>query len=325
MNNMMKYVLVALTLFVSIVSCKKESFEEPVTNTFTLENIADTILYGKQIPINIIKTKDIKQLELSIASLSDSKVVLKDTLTDTADSYLMSASIEVPADGSWAGDYVVTLAIPNSSLVRTDTVFFKKGIDNYYLVGGSSSAGWEPTTGILFNYFTGSSNFYELYGYFTNAGDGLKVLPTNVNWDGGFGMISAGLLSTDGSAGNIPVASNGFYRMRLDMTDLTKPSYMLVASKWGIIGDATAKGWDASSPMTSPTSKGAYSWTITTALSVGTFKFRENDAWDVNLGADGSGSALKYDGDNINISAAGNYQITLNLTPGGYTYSLQKM
>lgn len=324
MNNLFKTILSFAILVLFIVGCKKESFEKQVDNTFTLEKIVDTVYFGKSFNVGIIKTSDIKTLYLSLVSVNENKEVLKDTLIDSANGYIMSKSIDVPSNGDWAGSYVVKLSAANNSLVRTDTIFFKKGVDNYYLVGGSSVAAWEPTTSILFGIFTkDSKTFYEQYGYYTSAGDGIKILANNTNWDGSFGMIKGkpGYLTTS-DADNISIAADGFYRLRLDMSDIANATYTLVASKWGIIGDATAKGWDASTSLVAPTSKGSYSWTLTTSLTAGSLKFRENDAWDVNLGV--KDGIFQYDGDNISIAAAGTYKITLNLTPGNYSYSVEK-
>ena len=51
-------------------------------------------------------------------------------------------------------------------------------------------------------------------------------------------------------------------------------------------------------------------FTATLTLSVGEFKYRANDGWDVNLG--GSLTALEANGANIGISEAGTYKITLD-------------
>ncbi len=46
-------------------------------------------------------------------------------------------------------------------------------------------------------------------------------------------------------------------------------------------------------------------------LTVGEIKFRANDGWDLNLGGDLN--ALTIGGDNIQITSAGSYTVTLNL------------
>jgi hypothetical protein len=67
-------------------------------------------------------------------------------------------------------------------------------------------------------------------------------------------------------------------------------------------------------------------WTVTAPLSVGGLKFRANNAWDINYGDTGADGILDLNGDNISITQAGNYLITLDLSSAGnYTYSLKKL
>jgi hypothetical protein len=131
------------------------------------------------------------------------------------------------------------------------------------------------------------------------------------NWDGtNYGNGGAdGLLSTAGDALNLTVPETGFYRLWVDLSGI--PAYTATKTEWGIIGDATAGGWDNSTPMTLNTATGE--WTVTTPLLGGkVYKFRANDAWEINLG--GSLSDLTYGGDNIPVSEEGTYTITLNLS-----------
>ena len=80
---------------------------------------------------------------------------------------------------------------------------------------------------------------------------------------------------------------------------------------YGLIGDATEGGWDVSTPMTFDAATSTY--TVTTTLKEGTFKFRANDGWDINLG--GNINNLTHNGDNINVpEGAGTYTITLDLS-----------
>jgi hypothetical protein len=121
-------------------------------------------------------------------------------------------------------------------------------------------------------------------------------------------------------------ATAGYYLIRADTGKLTYSATLI--STWGIIGDGTSKGWDASTPMTyNATTK---VWTVTTDLTAKKFKFRANDAWDIDLGdyqADkpGVGDKMSYKGKDITIPSDGNYTITLDLSsPRNYKYTLTK-
>ena len=67
-------------------------------------------------------------------------------------------------------------------------------------------------------------------------------------------------------------------------------------------------------------------WEVTTDLEAGVFKFRANDAWDINYGLDDPLiNSLKKDGSDIAVDEAGNYTITLILNNSPiYTYTIVK-
>lgn len=168
----------------------------------------------------------------------------------------------------------------------------------------------------------GDTNF-EGYMYIandiTNADNGFKFSSqdsfSGVNYGAG---ATAGTLSTEG--GNI-IANAGYYLVKANTESLT---YSLTPASWGIIGFATTgsdAGWNDSTPMTyNPTDK---VWEITIALSAGEFKFRANNAWDINLGAGEGTGVLSYGGANI-ATTAGTYKVKLNLSnPRAYTYTME--
>ena len=85
---------------------------------------------------------------------------------------------------------------------------------------------------------------------------------------------------------------------------------------WGIIGNATPKGWDASTDMTYNAAAGTYS--ISLGLTTGELKFRLDNSWNTNYGDDGNNLSLELAGSNIPVSA-GNYTIVANFTTKTYT------
>jgi hypothetical protein len=133
----------------------------------------------------------------------------------------------------------------------------------------------------------------------------------NDGWD-----INYGDNGNDGSleagGADIPVATAGTYSVLLDLATPWEYKYSLTS--WGLIGSATSTGWDADLDMTPHADN---TWTITTDLVVGEIKFRANNGWDINYG--GAAGKIVAGGDNIKITTAGTYTITLNLAAGTYT------
>jgi len=163
----------------------------------------------------------------------------------------------------------------------------------------------------------GGTNEFKLYGVEDSWG-----APSY--GDGGDGTI----IEHNEAGNNFVAPSPGYYHLAVDLDEMT---YVLIEIEaWGIIGDATPGGWDASTPLTfdPETETGS----ITVDLVPGQFKMRANDAWVIDMGV-GEERFLRYEnhplmpyveGDRVIIGEAGNYTFTIDLSePPMYTYELQ--
>jgi hypothetical protein len=158
---------------------------------------------------------------------------------------------------------------------------------------------------------------YEGYVYFKTASE-FKFTATP-SWDSDFGANSPGKLVAKG--GNLSVTAPGYYLLKADLNALT---WSATKTSWAIIGAATPKGWDAETPLTYDEATGT--WQTTLDLKADAFKFRANNAWDLNYGDTNGDGLLESGGENITVPAAGKYLITLNLSVGGnYSYKLTKL
>jgi starch-binding outer membrane protein SusE/F len=93
-------------------------------------------------------------------------------------------------------------------------------------------------------------------------------------------------------------------------------------TRWGVIGDATADGWNSDQAMTYDLESNK--WTATLTLTAGKIKFRANSGWDINYGDDGPDGKLNAGGADIPVEA-GTYTITLDLVGPVYKYKLVKI
>ncbi len=85
-----------------------------------------------------------------------------------------------------------------------------------------------------------------------------------------------------------------------------------VNASWGIVGSATANGWDGLDIELTESNKTRI-WAINNVqLKDGEIKFRFNNDWTINFG-DNKNENLKFEGDNIKIEN-GSYDITLDLS-----------
>lgn len=177
---------------------------------------------------------------------------------------------------------------------------------DYIYVAGDAD-GWSGNGGKLAS-VKGENNYF---GFFTPDG-GFKFQKEQdswaVNWGGtdgvlvadGANIIASGLVYVNANIGN----------MTYSVTNITS---------MGIIGDATAGGWDNDIALTYNAETG--SWEATgVVLTDGTIKFRANGAWDINFG--GALDDLVANGENITVEA-GTYRVVLTLVcPGEYTATL---
>ena len=167
--------------------------------------------------------------------------------------------------------------------------------------------GWSPEAAQALR----TSDFDGVYKGFSNLNGDFKFTIQRAWGSSGdeynsndFSTYEGGLApSTDGSNINMPTA--GFYYI---VADVMNAKLTATATTWGIIGDATAGGWDSDQNMTWDSDKKC--WTATLTLTDGTMKFRANDGWDINVG--GKIDDLSFGGDNMTVQA-GTYDIELYL------------
>jgi len=170
--------------------------------------------------------------------------------------------------------------------------------------------GWSPGTAPVIR-LTGNGK-YEGYVYMA-AADQFKFT-TAADWDhinyGNAG--TAGKLTEDGTAGGVTVATPGYYKLNVDIKELSYSAVLI--QSFGLIGSATAGVWDNSTPMTYDVVNGV--WKATANLVSGALKFRANNGWEINYGpADSnalSGNLIQTDGA-VTINENGSYTVTLDM------------
>lgn len=176
-----------------------------------------------------------------------------------------------------------------------------------YIPGGANT--WTPEKAPALQSPT-SDGVYTGFAYLNG---GFKFTKER-NWSGGeynythFTTYPTGF-TADGT--NIAVATPGYYYLT---ADLVKKELKATAVTWSLIGDAVG-GWSADVDMTYTKQGDVETWEVTTPMSAGAYKFRANHAWDINLG--GTLTELALNGDNLNITEAGTYRITLYTSRNG--------
>jgi len=222
---------------------------------------------------------------------------------------------------------VAAAASPTYSNVVTMTVTAYRDIIKYAYPSALNLAGnfqgWDPGTAPqIVKQNNGGYNGFEGYIVFNSTTPEFKMVKGD-NWGAGdYGSAGGNALGNGGPNLTLPGGGpglTGYYRIRANETNMTWSNTKI--NTWGIIG--AFNGWGSSVPLTFNASTGV--WSITRDMPTGEFKFRANDDWGINFGDNGGDFKPDYDGSNLNITAAGNYTISLDLSVGGnYAYTLKK-
>jgi hypothetical protein len=242
-------------------------------------------------------------------------------------SFIIFASVGgnmVPKDfgisGGWAGTRTTKALVHKfypdltGNLAVSPVYAPKKNTYSLMYVPGSYQ-GWDPSKTSTVIASVKNDKKFEGYLYFPDASTQFKFTE-GPNWDVNYGDDGAdGTLDRNGS--NIVAADPGYYKLDVDLNTLT---YTMVKTTWGVIGSATANGWDSDQNLTFDPTTGL--WTGILDLKAGDIKFRANDAWDINYGDDGVNGTLEINGQNIAITTPGTYALTVKLGTPDYTYSI---
>jgi|WetSurMetagenome_2_1015567.scaffolds.fasta_scaffold04981_3 starch-binding outer membrane protein SusE/F len=230
--------------------------------------------------------------------------------------YLTAGGIKLATDHSWDNDHTfgdngsgalthpgnnITVAASGYYLIKANltNMTYSLTLTTWGVMG--SYNGWASQTDMTYN---SASKTFSLALSLTAAGE-FKFRGTS-DWSINYGDTGAdGKLEAGGD--NIVVDLTADYAITLDLSHPNEYTYSL--NRWGIIGAATGDAsWSTDQNMTWDATNKVFTATID--MVVGEYKFRANDGWNVNLG--GSLSALTQGGDNLAITTAGNYTITLD-------------
>ena len=125
-----------------------------------------------------------------------------------------------------------------------------------------------------------------------------------------------GTLEQNGA--NIAISA-GHYVIDFDAVNFTI-TITPAETVWCVVGSATLNGWGAAEDVKlvpDPCNDGVYI-IKDVVLTDGEIKFRQDDAWGVNLGDNGADGTTEANGANIAVSA-GTYDMTLDTVNGTYT------
>ena len=173
------------------------------------------------------------------------------------------------------------------------------------LVGSATPNQWNgPDLMLQYN------SYQDDWRAVVTLGEGEVKFRFNNDWGLNYGDDGAdGSMEANGA--NISVSS-GHYLVSMNLN--TQSYTMEEIDVWGLVGSATANGWDGPNDKFMPDFgiMEGYYYLSGAELVDGEIKVRQNDAWGLNYGDDGNDGLMEVDGANIPISA-GTYNIILNM------------
>ncbi|MBS7252944.1 SusE domain-containing protein [Flavobacterium branchiicola] len=194
--------------------------------------------------------------------------------------------------------------------------------------------GWDEKNGISLKYIGKEGT--KLFEAFVkvNVGDGFKFTGDGKTWangnygtDGEVAAISGGqefTLIDGGASKDLKIAEAdgaGLYYVRVDMDAM---KVKVIKMNWGVIGAATAGGWNDESAMGYDFASNTYSY-AGTDITAGEMKFRSKNTGNFINGVDGVGGEWTFNvgdllfvgdggtGKNFNVTAGAKPKLTVNI------------
>ena len=262
-------------------------------------------------PINAGET-NLTEADITVGEMNNF-LLSSGALPDVEASYDVRVIATVHADVETLVSSIIEMKItPFEKVIIYPTVY----VPGNYQAASGYEADWSPDKAPELSSVK-SNEKYEGYVYMANGNNEFKFTD-GPNWDLNWGDTGAdGTLDQNGD--NILAPDAGYYKMNVDLNAMT---YTILKTDWGLIGSATPNGWDSDQNMTFDST--THTWSITLDLVAGDIKFRANDGWDLDYGDTGGDGKLDQGGDNIPITEAGNYTVTMDLTRAIYLYTVVK-
>jgi hypothetical protein len=197
---------------------------------------------------------------------------------------------------------------------------------NLFFVGDATRSNWNNNNDnqVLFRDPSNTNKFY-FTGYF-NAG-AFKLLEILGQWQPQWGLKGGVVANSDGGEPDVfSVPSAGYYSFEIDILaktySLTPYSgSMTDYNAVGIVGSATPNTWNGPDVVMMKSSFDTHQWQVlSTNLTNAEMKFRNNNDWGTNWGANTpiSGQAVLGNSGNIPVQESAAYDVYFNDLDGRY-------
>lgn len=290
-------------------------------------NAAD---YGVDLPTNYVLAVDTSETFATPVSLGSGPMTSMDVTVEEFNNALLKLglpgfvqhTVKVRALSIVNGGDIDTLH--SASITRTVTTYQDSDCGDFCSVGliGSATPGdWGTDTDMrIADPERVDLNTWTLTVFLKGGGEAKFRAGDDwaVNW--GSGDFPSGTATQDGS--NIPIPNDGYYKIVFNdqtgdytFTELAVKNFTTI----GLIGTATPGGWDSDTDLTQDATN-PHIWTGEITLTDGEAKFRAENDWADNWGAESYPSGFGIGGGPNIVAKAGTYFIWFNDATGEYAF-----
>ena len=360
-NNIFKHIFLALTLILGLASCEDRDIitAENVSAPMMMDLSTKSLILDQNFPSNLALTVNWEPAKVSVPVEMKYKVEISSTekfanpLTlitkDKSESFASFTNKELNEAAkkiglvayesqkmyfkvtSFVGADAMSQVSPITSLNITPYLASPTyEYQDLFLIGNAAVGNWDnlATNKSLAPLLkTANSSKYTFTGLFKSGADlGFKIIKQRGSWDQQFGAgAAAGTLSTDGGSGNLSVPADGYYKLSIDIDELTytlEPVTMptTVYTSISIIGTVNGDNFVSDKQLTK-SAHDPHLWSASAiTLGEGEFKFRANNAWDTSWGTNAQyfGTAVTG-GANIPLTSEWIYDVYFNDATGVYS------
>jgi starch-binding outer membrane protein SusE/F len=226
--------------------------------------------------------------------------------------------VESTMDRTIYSDPIELTVTPYEQIVVLGEIYMPGNYQNFNIATAAALA--EIQKGVFQGYITVPSG----------SGLGFKFNSAR-NWNQfyGAGVTNSDLVNMSDTDFLLP--GEGSFQIKVNTNTL---KWTATQYTWGIIGTATAGGWDNSTNMSYDHQLKV--WKFKGTLSAGALKFRLNNSWTINYGPKNNTDGIMYLDDQgaYDVSEAGTYEVTFSIAekdattglyPATATYTVTKI
>lgn len=307
-------------------------FDIPTNITYELQGSPDADFENFDV-LGATSENNLAVTVRQLMTLAEDAGLDNDPNTDASNTGMLHFRVRAYAGTDGSNGLSETSNVTSITVLLPETGEEEEVFKNFFMVGDATAAGWNPNNNNTPLFRDGeNTDVYHFTGRFAGGAgvEGFKLLEVLGAWQPQWGIDGNNLSNSEilgGDPSAFPVTADAYYTFTMDIDamtysfvpfDGTRESGVDTYASIGVIGSATADGWDADQDMTKSTFDPHIWYVKGIELVDGEMKFRLDNDWALNWGGNTAMSGITtVDGPNIPVTA-GTYDVWFNDLTGRY-------